>query len=166
MALYFLFNLLLKVFNPHILVGNLSKNFVIFCFRYAGGIEGTHSLLAALSASTELHGPTPLSRWDPEYLYNPSGGVNRVSSRIGTFVHSIFAFDQDAFGLAPNESALMDPQQRVLLEETVHAFHCAGVPIWELRGSSAGVYVGCIWLEYDQMLATAGVPAGAFTVTG
>ena len=60
----------------------------------------------------------------------------------------------------------MDPQQRVLLEETFNAFHSAGHDMATLSGSSTGVYVGCIWLEYDQLLATAGVPAGAFTVTG
>lgn len=60
----------------------------------------------------------------------------------------------------------MDPQQRVLLEETVRAFHCAGLDIGDMSGSHTGVYVGCIWLEYDQVLAMAGVPAGAFTVTG
>ena len=60
----------------------------------------------------------------------------------------------------------MDPQQRVLLEETVRAFHSAGHSMGQLIGSDTGVYVGCIWLEYDQMLATAGIPAGAFTVTG
>ena len=60
----------------------------------------------------------------------------------------------------------MDPQQRILLEETTHAFHSAGYTMGELPGSATGVYVGCIWLEYDQMLGAAGIPAGAFTVTG
>jgi len=61
----------------------------------------------------------------------------------------------------------MDPQQRALLEETVRAFHSAGhTNMGALTGSDTGVYVGCIWLEYDQILATAGIPAGAFTVTG
>jgi len=120
----------------------------------------------ALRSGTELHEPSPFSRWDSEQLYNPGGGVGKVSSRIGTYVHSAFAFDQDAFGLSPNESALMDPQQRVLLEETVKAFHSAGHSIAELAGSNTGVYVGCIWLEYGEMLAKAGVPAGAYMVTG
>ena len=92
--------------------------------------------------------------------------MGKVSARIGTYVPSSFAFDQDAFGLSPNESALMDPQQRVLLEETVRAFHGAGHSMGALVGSDTGVYVGCIWLEYGEMLAAAGVPTGAYLITG
>jgi acyl transferase domain-containing protein len=60
----------------------------------------------------------------------------------------------------------MDPQQRVLLEETVAAFRGAGHCADALLGSPTGVFVGCIWLEYGEQLATAGNPAGAYMVTG
>lgn len=60
----------------------------------------------------------------------------------------------------------MDPQQRVLLEETVSAFSAAGRSADTLLGSATGVYVGCIWLEYGELLAAAGNPAGAYMVTG
>lgn len=120
----------------------------------------------ALWAVEELHTPGPFPRWNAEQLYNPSGGIGKVSSCMGTYVPSIFAFDQEVFGLSVNESAFMDPQQRVLLEETVRAFHMAGHSITNLAGSSTGVYVGCIWLEYGDMLTAAGIPAGAYVVTG
>lgn len=35
-----------------------------------------------------------------------------------------------------------------------------------LLGSPTGVYVGCIWLEYGDLLTASGIPAGAFVVTG
>ncbi len=35
-----------------------------------------------------------------------------------------------------------------------------------LLGSPTGVFVGCIWLEYGELLAAAGNPAGAYMVTG
>ena len=60
----------------------------------------------------------------------------------------------------------MDPQQRVLLEETVAAFRGAGHSADALLGSPTGVFVGCIWLEYGEQLAAAGNPAGAYMVTG
>lgn len=60
----------------------------------------------------------------------------------------------------------MDPQQRILLEETVGAFRQAGRSADALLGSATGVYVGCIWLEYGKLLAAAGNPAGAYMVTG
>ena len=60
----------------------------------------------------------------------------------------------------------MDPQQRVLLEETVAAFRQAGHSCDLLAGSATGVYVGCIWLEYGDLLASSGSQAGAYMVTG
>ncbi len=32
--------------------------------------------------------------------YSPAGGVGKISSRFGTFVHSTFIFDPEAFGLS------------------------------------------------------------------
>lgn len=95
-------------------------------FRYAGGIVGSSSLFTALASNKELHEVGPFSRWDTDAHYSPSGGVAKVASRFGTFVHSTFDFDPEAFGLSVNEASLMDPQSRVLLEETVTAFHGAG----------------------------------------
>lgn len=162
-------------------------------FRYAGGIVGPSSLFTALVSNNELHKVGPFSRWDTDAHYSPAGGVAKVASRFGTFVHSTFDFDPEAFGLSVNEASLMDPQSRVLLEETVTAFHgagklesllksitlvlfcrlhgsflirCAGYSTKELLGSPTGVYVGCIWLEYGELLAAAGNPAGAYMVTG
>ena len=94
--------------------------------RYAGGIESTTDLYVALRAGAELQTPGPFPRWETDLLYSPWGGVGKVSSRFGTYVHSTFEFDPEAFGLSVNEAALMDPQQRVLLEETLAAFHAAG----------------------------------------
>jgi acyl transferase domain-containing protein len=134
--------------------------------RLPGGINSLSKLHAALASSAELQAPMPPSRWDSNALYSPSGGVGRISSRIGAFVDSTFAFDPDAFGLSANEAALMDPQQRVLLEETAAAFTDAGHSLVDLSGSPVGVFVGCIWLEYAEMLGEAGIPAGAYVVTG
>ena len=142
------------------------RRILLFFCRFAGGIDSESKLYHALRGVKELHAPDPYIRWDPEALYNPRGGVNRVSVRIGTYVSSTFMFDHSAFGLSSKEAALMDPQQRILLEETATAFHVADHNISELSGKSVGVFVGCIWLEYDKMLASAGVPAGAYIVTG
>jgi acyl transferase domain-containing protein/NADPH:quinone reductase-like Zn-dependent oxidoreductase/acyl carrier protein/thioesterase domain-containing protein len=134
--------------------------------RFAQGIDSESALMSAFNDCKELHQPSPLSRWDNELWYNPGGGVAKVSSRIGTYVESIFNFDEAMFGLAVGESSLMDPQQRVLLEETLNAFNSANLPPRTLMGSSTGVYVGCIWLEYGDLLSGLGVPAGAHMVTG
>ena len=35
-----------------------------------------------------------------------------------------------------------------------------------LRGSDTGVFIGCMWLEYGELLAAHGAASGAFLVTG
>jgi acyl transferase domain-containing protein len=134
--------------------------------RLGGGLDDLSTFYEALTDTTELHGPSPYSRWDADRLYSPTGGQGRVFTRIATYVHSTYAFDADAFGLSPGEASLMDPQQRVLLEETVNAFASAGHSMPSVMGTATGVYVGCIWLEYGDVLAAAGLPSTAYTVTG
>ena len=134
--------------------------------RLAYGIDSLPALNAALASDAELQTVGPFHRWDVESHYSPGGGAGRVSSRFATFVHTLFDFDPELFGLALNEAAFMDPTQRLLLEETVAAFASAGRSPDSLLGSATGVYVGCIWLEYGELLARTGHPAGAYMVTG
>lgn len=94
--------------------------------RYAGGIESLPALYAALRDGSELQNVGPFPRWNTDSLYSPAGGIGKIASRFGAFVHSTFEFDAEVFGLSVNEASLMDPQQRVLLEETLAAFHAAG----------------------------------------
>eukprot|EP00889_Picochlorum_renovo_P002061 jgi/Picre1/29091/NNA_004484.t1 len=134
--------------------------------RFAGRITSEKELHEAFDGCTELHQPSPLSRWDTEIWYHPSGGAGRVSTRIGTYVESLFKFDEQMFGLPVGEASLMDPQQRILLEETQNAFQSANLSSRNLSGSSTGVYVGCIWLEYGDLLSSLNIPTGAHMVTG
>ena len=72
----------------------------------------------------------------------PAGSAP-VASRFATYVDSTFAFDAEAFRLGGNEAMLMDPQQRVLLEEIALAVMDAGLSVDALQGSS----VGKSWLK-------------------
>lgn len=49
-----------------------------------------------------------------------------VLSKFGTYVPSVHVFDAAACGLSPAEAALMDPQQRILLEESAQAVAHSG----------------------------------------
>lgn len=59
-----------------------------------------------------------------------------------------FAFDPGYFGISPREAAVMDPQQRILLEVAVEALENAGIPADRLAGTPVGVYVGASSLDY------------------
>ncbi|ACY15482.1 type I polyketide synthase [Haliangium ochraceum] len=60
-------------------------------------------------------------------------------------------FDVGFFGISPAEAAAIDPQQRLLLEVAVEALEDAGLPLASVRGARAGMFVGMMTLDYQQM---------------
>lgn len=66
----------------------------------------------------------PLDRWEVDAIpQSYAGGC------FGGFVKSWAKFDAAAFGITPSEAALMDPQQRVMLE----VLHCSAVTLRALH---------------------------------
>ena len=86
----------------------------------AVGIEAIRSQLASSSssivASPDAMSAVPLDRWDADRLPEAVMG-----GRFGGFVADWAGFDAAAFGISPSEAALMDPQQRVLLQASYHS---------------------------------------------
>lgn len=84
------------------------------------GIEAIRSRLASSSssimASPDAMSAVPMDRWDADGLPEAV-----VGGRFGGFVADWAGFDAAAFGISPLEAALMDPQQRVLLEASCHS---------------------------------------------
>ena len=79
------------------------------------------------------------------------------ASRIGAYVEGIDRFDAGFFKIRPIEARMMDPQQRMLLEETWHAIEDAGIDPASLKGSRTGVYAGVGGSsEYRRVIAAAG----------
>jgi acyl transferase domain-containing protein len=90
----------------------------------------------------------------------------QVATRFGTFLSDLHAFDAAAFNLSTAEAASMDVQQRLLLEDLSTAAADSGRTPRQLLGASGGVYVGCIWLEYAELLAQYNNPSNSMMVTG
>lgn len=57
-------------------------------------------------------------------------------------------FDAALFEISPREAALMDPQQRVLLEVAWRALENAAEPLHEMGGGSTGVFLGASTSSY------------------
>jgi acyl transferase domain-containing protein/acyl carrier protein len=68
----------------------------------------------------------------------------RVSeyAEIGGYIDDIEKLDHCFFGLSIREKELMDPQQRMLLEVSYHAFEDALVPVFDLNDRKIGVFLG------------------------
>ncbi|MBK4995869.1 type I polyketide synthase [Pseudomonas sp. S37] len=93
------------------------------------------------------------SRWDKrEFLHpdkaSPATSYTFASGTLG----DISAFDAGFFSISPREAAMMDPQQRMLLEMCWETFENAGIKPSSLRGSNCGVYLGIAGVEQSYRL--------------
>ncbi|MCL9683883.1 SDR family NAD(P)-dependent oxidoreductase [Legionella maioricensis] len=113
----------------------------------------------------------PIERWDNKKYYDPNPDAPGKSyvNKLG-LIENIKCFDAHFFGISPREAPLMDPQQRLFLENCYLALENANYPPLSLRGSLTGVFAGVgTSHEYYSQLEKAGLSndeLGMFAVTG
>ncbi|WP_328603353.1 SDR family NAD(P)-dependent oxidoreductase [Amycolatopsis sp. NBC_00345] len=103
--------------------------------RFPGPVDSPDELWDLLCAGGDAAGELPAGRW------TDVAGLDRVPA-VGGFRPDVHGFDAPFFGLSPREAALMDPQQRVVLELAWEALADAGIPAGTLAGGDSGVYIG------------------------
>ena len=112
-------------------------------------------------------GEVPPDRWpgfddgSPEVAAALSG-----TTRWGSFLTDIEAFDAEFFEISPREAAKMDPQQRLLLEVAYEALEHAGIPADSLRQTQTGVFAGACLGEYGYLATTDLSQVDAWSGTG
>ena len=94
----------------------------------------------------------PKSRWNWETCYAPVAAAGKTLSKWGALIEDIDCFDADFFGIRPQEAKLIDPQERLLMQEVYRAIQDAGLDAKKLAGSDTGVFVGYEYAEYEQHL--------------
>jgi polyketide synthase PksN len=77
-----------------------------------------------------------------------------------------FRFDNDFFKITNREAAMMDPQQRILLEETWHCIEDSGINLKELQNGKTSVYVGATANDNDLYVAKEKDTIDKFTCSG
>jgi acyl transferase domain-containing protein/NADPH:quinone reductase-like Zn-dependent oxidoreductase/NAD(P)-dependent dehydrogenase (short-subunit alcohol dehydrogenase family)/acyl carrier protein len=109
----------------------------------------------------------PSRRWSFGELYNPDRNAKGVSySKWGGFLDEIDRFDPAFFNVSGREAEMMDPQQRLFLEEAWKAIEDAGFTSDDLMGAKFGVYVGVTGGDYQLALHERGGHDNGYSFTG
>ncbi|MCF3101770.1 SDR family NAD(P)-dependent oxidoreductase [Streptomyces roseoverticillatus] len=92
----------------------------------------------------------PAGRWDHDAIHTDAKGVpGRSYGKWGGFVDGVDEFDAAFFHISPNEAAVLDPQERLFLQEAWHAFEEAGHAPSSWRGRAVGVFAGVMYNQYQ-----------------
>ncbi|WP_394832292.1 SDR family NAD(P)-dependent oxidoreductase [Pendulispora rubella] len=89
-------------------------------------------------------------RWDIDRNFDPEPGkAGKIYSRYAGFIDDIDRFDPSFFNMSPKEAEQMEPQYRLLLQETWRAIEDAGYKASSLSGKKVGVFVGASVGDYS-----------------
>lgn len=92
----------------------------------------------------------PDDRWDRMRWFDPDPvTLGRAHTRWGGFLRDVDRFDPLFFGISPRHAELMDPQERLFLQNAWHVVEDAGYRRRELADRAVGVYVGVMYGEYQ-----------------
>ena len=135
--------------------------------RFPGDIHGPESLWQFLSEGRSAVGEVPADRWAWFDDGSPEGAAALArTTRWGSFLSDVDAFDAEFFEISPREAAKMDPQQRLLLEVAHEALEHAGIPADSLRHTQTGVFAGACLGEYGYLASTDLSQVDAWSGTG
>ena len=124
--------------------------------RFPGSVdyrEFWQNLLLQVDSVTEI----PETRWDTERFYSPDKQIaNKSVSKWGGLLEGIDEFDHRFFKIRAEEAHGMDPQHRILLQETWHCIEDSAIPVGNLRSKITSLYVGVMSSDYLQESSTPG----------
>ncbi|KAI1073697.1 hypothetical protein F5B20DRAFT_586970 [Whalleya microplaca] len=124
-----------------------------FSMRFPEEATSPDGLWEILYTGRNVMTEVPLDRFNINGFYHPDPSrPDTINARGGHFLKGdIAAFDAPFFSMNPSEVESMDPQQRILLETSYHAFENAGIPIQNVAGSRSAVYVGSVGVDYNTL---------------
>lgn len=119
--------------------------------------ENTEELWENLKNGKCCTGKLPENRWKEE---------KNSDSYYGGFVNGIDKFDPLFFHITPMEAELMDPQQRIFMQQAYAALEDAGYSERALSKMKCGVYVGATQGDYANLLKKSNQYNSMYAFTG
>ena len=92
----------------------------------------------------------PEDRWDVSKYYSKSGDKAKTYCKTGAFIDKPFDFDAKFFNISDEEAAVMDPQQRIILELVFEILERAGYSKKKVSGESISLYIGAGTNTYQE----------------
>lgn len=95
----------------------------------------------------------PSERWsnDEYYSENPKDPGKIITNKAG-FINDVDKFDASFFSITPKDAEYLDPQHRLLLEQTWLALESAAISLDTLSKSSTGVFIGMMTNDYAALI--------------
>ena len=90
----------------------------------------------------------PSDRWDIDRFYSEDRQAGKMYTRQGGFLEDIADFDAAFFNISDQEACWIDPQHRMLLENSYRALENAGIATAPLADSNVGVFMGIMGQDY------------------
>ncbi|MBO9489818.1 SDR family NAD(P)-dependent oxidoreductase [Endozoicomonas sp. G2_1] len=101
--------------------------------------------------------PVSENRWPLDSYYDPSGtDPLKIGNKWAALLDDVASFDSGVFQISPLIAKLMDPQQRIFLEESWRALEDAGYAVRTKEKQNIGVFVGCAVGDYVDWLMASG----------
>ncbi|MEV8438580.1 beta-ketoacyl synthase N-terminal-like domain-containing protein, partial [Actinosynnema sp. NPDC051121] len=124
------------------------------------GASNPRAFWDLLRAGRDAVDTVPPGRWPDadEVLGRYPTGIRR-----GGFLDDVTGFDAAFFGISPREAAVVDPQQRLVLELAWEALEDAGTTPDAAAGRGTGVVIGAMADDYATLTRAA---ATSHTLTG
>lgn len=106
--------------------------------------EFWNNLLNGVDSVCEI----PEDRWDVDRFYSADRESGKMYTKEGGFLEDIADFDAAFFNISDQEACWIDPQHRMLLENSYRALEHAGISPHPLADPNVGVFMGIMGQDY------------------
>jgi len=90
----------------------------------------------------------PSDRWDIDRFFDADRAPGKMYTKQGGFIDDIADFDAAFFNISDQEACWIDPQHRMLLENSYRALEHAGISPYPLTDANVGVFMGIMGQDY------------------